>query len=273
MSVANDFKHYLKNELTSRIDKNSRYSLRAFSKALEIDIGALSQIISGKRLLSLKKAKKIIEKLDLEIIEKDKFLKALANEHKLKKKSRLNPELRKIAKESSSNKVSSKNLAIDQFAVISNWYHYAILELTQVDDFKYNESFIAKRLNISQIEVKLAIERLIKLELLELQNGKLIRTDGQIITSDRHLTSAAHKKRQKQILEKSIFALENISIDKRNHTAMTIAIDPKLIPQAKEKINLFINELSEFLESGQKKNVYELTVNLFSLEKETTYEN
>ncbi len=87
-------------------------------------------------------------------------------------------------------------------------------------------------------------------------------------TGDRELTTGAHRRHQKQILEKSIASLENTPIAKRNHTSMTMAIDPALLPEAKRRMEKFTQELCDFLESGKRKQVYEMAVNLFPMSKE-----
>ncbi len=257
-------------EFTRRVEKDPRYSLRAYASALKIDIAALSQILSGKRLLSMKKAHQVLDVLDLSNKERELFFQTLAFDHS--QKQRVSSEVKEFLKKPSAFK-KVKNLEIEQFSVISDWYHYAILEMTFLENFQSKPLWISRRLNISVMEVKLAIARLLELELLEWKGEQLVKTQMQLMTKDRHLTSSAHKKRQKQILEKSLFSLENHAIESRNHTAMTMAIDPASIPEAKKRINDFMNELTTFLESGERKNVYEMTINLFSLEKEGMYEN
>jgi uncharacterized protein (TIGR02147 family) len=108
------------------------------------------------------------------------------------------------------------------------------------------------------------------------KNGTLVKADGQVLTADRMLTTAAHRKRQRQILEKSLHALENDPVEQRNHSAMTMAIDPSRLSEAKRRIDEFTQELCKFLETGVRSQVFEMQVSLFShtqLKKGATYEN
>lgn len=57
-------------------------------------------------------------------------------------------------------------VSIDTCSVISDWYHYAILELTYVSGFKANPNWIVKKLSITVEESKSAVERLKRLGLL-----------------------------------------------------------------------------------------------------------
>jgi len=50
---------------------------------------------------------------------------------------------------------------------------------------------------------------------------------------------------------------------------MTLAVCEEKIPEAKARIEKFLCDLTDFLEDGERSRVYELTVNLFPLQKET----
>lgn len=260
------YQQFLTQEFTRRVERNPRYSLRAFAKAISMDIASLSQVLNGKRLLSIKKAELVMKILDLNIEERAMFLVTLAKEHEQKKK-RSNPLAKKILTTHRSYSGKARNLSIEHFTIISEWYHTAIMELTYVKSFKSEPNWIAKKLNITPMQATLAVQRLLELELLEMREGKLVKTSQRLLTVDRHMTSVALKKRQKQIIEKSLYSLENDPIEVRNHSAMTMAIDPEHIPEAKRRINDFLNEMAVFLETGNQQQVYEMTFNLFPLQR------
>ncbi len=261
------YQSILEHEFTQRSNKNSSYSLRAFANSLGINHGALSQLLSGKRVPSYKMMQKIIIELDLNATETFEFQKSVVTAYIAKNQERINPEFKKLAKSIRESKESVRNLNIEKFKVIADWYHYAIFMMLQKDNFSLDLKAISKSLEIKEIQVKAAIERLELVGLIEIKEDEITCNFSNIDTKDKKLTSSAHKKRQRQILEKSIHALETHDISKRNHQCMTMAIDPEKLPQAKKKIQQFINELSNFLEGGKKTNIYEFTTSLFSLEK------
>jgi uncharacterized protein (TIGR02147 family) len=260
------YQRKLQDLLTERVERNPRYSLRAFAQLLGLDPGTFSQVLSGKRFPSEKLAQNIFKNLELSPAEQNEFLRSLADAKKKAGLKRISPELRKLLKEKVEN-THGKELSLDLFKTIADWYHFAILELPFTPDFKSDPQWIATALGISVTEAHSAIQRLISLELLELVDGNLKRVDSQLTSADKHLTTAAHKKRQKQILEKSIESLENDPIEVRNHSAMTFAIDSTKLPEAKKRIEKFIEEMTSFLESGERDRVYEMTVNLFPTQK------
>lgn len=257
------YKNRIQEELTLRCERNPRYSLRAFAKALGIDAGAVSRILSGKLVPSVKVAEKLVEKLDLSSSEQRQFLVSVGAAHRARNSHRVDPIFRKLESQS----VQVKELSAEIFRVIADWYHYAILELTFTPGFKSDPQWIAAELGISPLQAKLAIERLLKLSLLERNKETFRKADQKISTGEKHLTTTAHRNRQKQVLEKAIFSLENDAIESRSNTAMTMAIDPTMLPLAKEKILKFNQELCELLESGKRTQVYELSISLFPIQK------
>jgi uncharacterized protein (TIGR02147 family) len=247
------FRHLLQEILIKRCRNNKSYSLRAFSRSLGVSPSALTEMLSGKRKIT----KKSIEKLGLNL--------GLSMEE-------INSHVEESLKtsEESIGKASYRQITIDQYSLISDWYHYAIIELIKVKNFEPESSWIAQALNITVSEANIAIERLLRLGLLEMnESGFLVDTSSGFssnISSD--LTSSASRQLQKQILEQAIEALETVPLKQRNQTSMTMAIDPALIPEAIKKIALFRRELCEYLESqGSAKEVYQMSVSLFPITK------
>lgn len=257
-----DYIHIIESEFLKRRSKNPSYSMRAFARALKISNGALSQILNGKRTPSLRTARRLISMLQLNPKTQESFVLSLASKQKSRKLKRLSPVFRNV-------KAHPQYIGIsqDHFKVIAEWYHVAILELTFTEDFNPEPAVIARRLGISVVEVNAAIRRLFEQGLLKKKsNGGFEKSNQNLITHARHLTSTAHQSFQKQILEKSIFALQEIPIELRNHTGMTMAIDPDKLPTARKMCEEFSQKLCDFLESGSKKKLYQLSLSLFPLE-------
>jgi transcriptional regulator with XRE-family HTH domain len=77
-----NYKDLIEQKYTEKINKNPRYSLRSFAKQLEIDPGALSQILSGKRIPSYKMMQKFVSKLSLTDKQRKIFEHTVAQAHK-----------------------------------------------------------------------------------------------------------------------------------------------------------------------------------------------
>ncbi len=232
-----EFRVWLQDEFSRRCRTNSSYSLRAFAKQLDFDSSTLSQILSGKRKVSDKIVQKVYDKLGQPPIKNENT----SSQYML--------------------------LSMDAFTVISDWYHYAILDLTLIKNFKSDPVWISSQLGISQLEAKLAIERLLRLGMLVQKYGKLKLSK---VTNTNYIegqTSSAHKEYQRQIITKALHAIDNCPQDRKDITSMTMAANSKKIKEAKEKIKKFRRELCAFLEDGEKDSVYQMGVQLYPLTK------
>ncbi len=259
------YRNLLEKKFASKVAHNPRYSLRAFAKSLNVQPGTLSQILSGKRQVSVKIARRFFTALSLSPSEQMQFLHSIAETKKQLGHVRMNPELKKIL--SKPMRPDPFDVKIEMFSVISEWYHTAITQMTYLPDFKPDAKWIAEELEITPTEAHLALTRLLDLDILEEKDGKIVMTHRWIDLLDKQSTSAAQKRRQKQILEKSYTALENIPISERNHSGITLPIEMSKIPEAKKMIQEFMWDLTQFLSSGKRESVYELTVNLFPLQR------
>ncbi len=243
----------LREELARRVRSNPSYSLRSFAKQLDLDASLLSKVLNNSRNLSSKMVKQLLEKLQLSEIEKEIFWKSF---------------IRSKEKLPSSDKVKrvtqlERHLEQDLFKVIADPYHYVLVEMSRIQSFKSDIDWISHKLNLQRDEVTSAIERLVQLGMLIKEGSELKRSPGRFTTKDKSITDTAHKYHQRKLLEDGIQALENVPIEKRNQTSMTIAINPHKLPLAKVMMQEFINQLADVLETGPLEEVYQITLSLF----------
>src|SRR4051794_28890210 len=106
-----DFRLYLQAELVKRCRANPRYSLRSFARSLRVSPSALSAMLNGKRPVTATMKRRFAQALGLSPEEIARF--EINSQH-----SALREEYKKF-----------QQLTLDSYAVIADWYHYAILEL------------------------------------------------------------------------------------------------------------------------------------------------
>lgn len=252
------FGELLRMELTRRCKDNSRYSLRAFAIHLGVSPSSLSRVIAGTRAPS----KDFINKASASLRLSPRI--ALGY---------LDPETvsRKIA---NSRQKDSLKLQAEWFELLSDWTHHVIFELIETHDFKYDHKWIARRLGVSRFHVKEAIERLTTLGLIEIQSGKVVKIQKDISTSKVEHSATPLRKLQRQYLEMASVVMDEVPIDLRSQTTMTMAINLSKIPAAKQKINQFRYEMMAFLQSdGPLEDVYNLTVSFYPTTKIRKGEN
>lgn len=241
------FRSWLQHQFNRRRLKNPRYSLRAFASALNMDPSSISQMLAGKRRPSTKVMITICRRLDAG--PRDMRLMGV--------RSGDSPE------------VDSYQLSLDVFSVISDWYHYAILELTFVSGFRSDPKWIAAQLGISIQQTKVALERLLRLGLIKKEKGTLIKTHQLISNHTGINTSEARKNLQRQIIEKAREAIDGVSQEAKDITSMTMAVDPRYLDQARDLIKNFRRELCTLLEQGEPSQVFNLGVQLYPVSKST----
>ncbi len=262
MKARESYQDHLREELARRCERNNKYSLRAFARAIEVDAGTLSRILDGKQVPSQKLSQRIVNGLNLNPTQEEAFFTSVAEKQRTRNLQRQNSMIQTYKP----LRPKPKDLSIDLYRVIADWYHTAILELTFVSNFDSNPRGIARALGISEAQAKLAVERLLELGLLEKKKGVLRKSNLQLTTDNKSITTSALRKNQRQLLERAIHSLENDPIETRSITSMTMAIDPKHLPVARMMIQEFNRALCSVLEDGKRQQVYNLEVALYPLQ-------
>lgn len=243
---------WLQNLLEEKTKRNPQFSLRAFARLVEVSPAVLSRILNGKRKLTFALAVRIADALKLGPMERETLYSFYLSESDRPVQDH-----------------AGKELSIDCFNAMKEWYHYGITQLLFVENFREDHKWMARILGISELEVKLAVERLVRLEILDRnEEGRLYRTAAHLSTTT-DIASSGIRHFQKQILEKSIESLERDPLMERDITSITIAINEDKIEEAKKEIKKFRMKMSEFLSEGKKTRVYNLGVHLIPLTKST----
>lgn len=236
--------------------KNSSFSARSFARRLNINSGALSAILSGKRNVSVKLAERIADKLLLDPQERHELLSKFSN--------------RKIPSKNSATGVTTGELidaqylkvSAAQFRMIADWEHFAVLSLLDTNDFESNNEWIAKRLGVSEKRISVVMDNLLQLNLVALNNdGKLFKTNENIRSPD-DIADISIKRSHEQAMDQAKSSLHRDSIEDRDFSSITMAIDLKKLGMAKELIRKFQDELSDLVETGDRTEVYRLSMQM-----------
>lgn len=244
-------KNLLLQEMTRRRTRNSAYSMRAFARDLGVGVTTLSDVLADKRSLSKTNLEKVLEKLSVSPTEASE----LWSQHKEQHKKTIPLEL--------------SILEEDHFRFIADWYYLAILNLAKNENNRSSPSWIADRLSISPDLVREALKRLQRLGLLQVSGGRLVRT-SQSLSTTVDIPSAAIRKHHSQNLEKAAHALENVEVNLREFGSVTMAVNMKNLPRAKEILFQARKKIGALLEEGPTSEVYTLSFQLFPVTKART---
>jgi uncharacterized protein (TIGR02147 family) len=233
---------FLYSELRARKGNNPAYSLRAFAQSLGLSPGRLSQYLSGKRKITSEVAKKIVNRLNLSPGQEQEWSRT-KNDNALY--ARLNEQT---------------------FRIIADWEHYALLNLLKLRGQNHDHEKLAERLGISIRAVDIAIERLLDIGLIIRSNGRYRRKAMRLRTSD-GIESRALRIAHLQDLQRAVAALEEVDVNSRDITSITMAIAKKRLPEAKVRIKAFRRELADLLEGADADEVYNFQVQLVPITK------
>jgi uncharacterized protein (TIGR02147 family) len=237
----------LASKLSDLKKKNPRISLRSMAKKASISPSTLSEIINKKRDITKDLATKIADALFAEGVERKRFLEPF----------RLNEQIK--------DQVIYDEYDHNLFAPEDNWIVFAILNLIEIERFILSADSTALSLGIDPEKAKEVIEKMFAQKLIFWdQDGKVRRTNNRVQTQDGSSDIGLRLMHEKN-LELAKRSLTNDSVELRDFTSMTFAINKKQIVKARGIIRKFEDELSQFLAFGETDEVYKINVQLFPL--------
>ncbi len=211
-------------ELKSRIQKNASYSIRSFARDLKIDSSSLTSIIAGKRKIPKSKIDSIAEKISSTKSELESFAKSAWLEH---------VTLSGIKKEVQKGKREIINE--DDFSAIADIQTYTLLSLLELDNFKYDKSWIKKKIKIEDSKLTKIIKTLTDKGIIKKEGQNLVRVKSRISTTD-NIESKYIVKHHMDTLDLAKSKCLQLSPQERYFSTLTIPADPESIEEAKKLI-------------------------------------
>ncbi len=222
----------------------------------------LSDVLAGKKNLSSSSALQVAQRLALDTDSTEQFttLVLLESEKSEERRALLQKRLEAFAPN------RARDLSLDVFLAISEWYHFAILELTYLERFPLTPANIAKKLGISKLDAAAAIERLERLELLEQDaKGRYRKVNDNIIASAK-APNEALRKYHRQMLIKAIDSLETQTPKEKIIGSETLAFSKAHLKEANEAIEACFTKLFNLSrKQGPRDEVYHLGIQFFRL--------
>ncbi|MBN22348.1 MAG: hypothetical protein CL678_13785 [Bdellovibrionaceae bacterium] len=259
-----DPRKFLVDTLETRQDAQPGFSLRAWSKEMELKSHSLLvMLLHGKRPLRVKHGSFLVKGLKLSSQEK-LYFQALLQFH-----SAQTPEEKTLCQTwlqqlTPTGKFKSKE--IDEFHVISDWLYTFLLAATRLKNQKFDPASLSQRLGkkVSQIKIKAAIDRLLEMNLLTKNNSKFI-TTAQRVTTANDVAHKGAKTYHQKVSDLAKKAVESQPLTEREFQSCSLAIDPERIDLAKEMIRKFRNEFSKAMKNENSTEVYQLNLQFFRL--------
>lgn len=270
-----DYRIFLKEALIDKIRKNPAFSLRAFASQLGLAPGMLSDVLSQKKNLSVTKGMQVVGGLRLNVEEEEYFqaLVLLANTNRIEQREKVLDRVRALRPTSLNSTRVVSDLSIDHFHSIANWIcaaGYALLSCGAVSAFKgFTAAQIASRLSVSKFEAEEAMERWVRLDLVERDaDGRYRQRGGPDLMMKSQAPQGALRKFHQSMLERASAALETQTNLEKFVGSETFAFDAADLREVSEILEEAIAKVLAKAKSGKKKtDVYHLGFQMFRVSK------
>lgn len=261
-----DYRAFLIAHAQEKKRSNRRWTMGAWAKRMGLKTtSSLTKVVNGQRNPGPDITNKFIEYFSFSAEEADYF-RDLVQLHKVKRDPRLSVVLmEKLQSQTGSNDFVF--LDAQTFAVISDWYCYAIREMVQLDQFFEDSDWISRRLRfkVAPRQVRNAIKNLLAVGLLKRNaKGQLELHETRIDTTP-DVAGEAVKRYHEQSLENAKLAVRTVEIHKREMTCTTFVTDSRLMPEAKAEIRKFRAKFAKLFERPKGDSVYQLHLSYFPL--------
>lgn len=256
--------HILAKAFLIKKKKNPAYSQRALARDLGTSPVFVTKLLAGQKKVPAARYKKLFKILDMDLSMQTEFMKA-AMLIALPTK-----ELRSIAKASlGSARSTMDSLRVEpkKFGILRHWYNAAILIYVSCEDLDSSVPSISNYFKLTEAQVTGALTELEAAGLAKMENGIWIKNKNSTHFSNTksraELTEFNRQMIQKAFQETTKTSQEDS--DKRLLTTLTVAVNPDKIELAKKLFSSFLGEISEILNEGVCKEVYQCNIQLFPL--------
>ncbi|MGZ3650785.1 MAG: TIGR02147 family protein [Bdellovibrionota bacterium] len=259
---------YLNFELRERQKRNPRFSLREWSRQVGYkNPSYLSHVLARKRRLKPEFAGKLAGDLALQG-KPLKYFELLV----LKQHGRSEPEretygrLLAAARPRRFEKVNL--LSLETFSLVSDWYHWAILEMVELKDADLSPRAVHRRLRekVPIRTVRAAIERLLRAGLLARDGeGGYRRGVSGVNKTHAPLPVAAVNAYHRQMGTLAVEAITSQPLGDRDFYGTTLAFRKENYQKARDIAQEAHRRLLQLAENGTGEEIYQFNTQLFRL--------
>lgn len=266
---------FLNAQLLERQRRNPRFSLRAWATQLGYkNPSLLFQVLRRERRLKMELAMKLAANLNLQG-------KALRYFELIVLNGTSQSETERRVFESSLAKLRPRKLrkvsplTLEVFTVASEWYHWAIMALSDLPDFSIEPAWLQMRLgqDLDKRTLRMAVERLMRLGLLVVGTDgkhKRVDDDNSAVSLVSQVPSDAIRQYHTQMIEKSRDAVQQQTVEERHLEATTMAFSKENLAKAVEIIHEAHRQMMELAtECGSTTDLYQMNTQFFRLTQKT----
>lgn len=260
-----NYRQYLNDLVEFKRASSAAFSHRAIvQKAGFKSPTALKHVIDGKRNLSLEAANQFAVALRIEGIPRHYFLTmVLFNQStSVEEQERYLNELIELKRAESPSRIED-----DQMEVLSQWYHLAVRELTELPDFKKSPAWIAQVLcpPITPFEASESL-RLLERCGLVVKEGRALKPAHRTISADPQVHSLMLAAFHRQMIALGSDAISSFTSEVREISGTTLRISLEDVNNIRMLLREFRKKLlAVAAHSARADQVYQFNVQFFPL--------
>lgn len=227
--------------------KNRAFSKRAYAKKLGVSSGALTEFLAGKRSPSKESLKRILERLHIDHPVKEEIW----------------------AKTTLPKRTHFQPMEENQYEILSDWIHFALLSLLNTKNFSFEAKDMAQRLNVSEARIQMAWNRLMDVGLIEIKKGRATRTKAAINSSE-NIKTMAIQNYHHSLLEKAQDVLQTLPVQDRDFCALTFPFSSEDLPWLQNEVRILTEKIIKKSKSKKHAHVFQFNTQAFPLTKPTS---
>jgi transcriptional regulator with XRE-family HTH domain len=217
-----EFREFLQHQFEVRVQKKRGYSLRAFSRDLGFSPSMISEVLSGKKRLTLKAAYRISEKLKLSKVEEQRWIQSISS-----------PAL---------PKASVRSLANDELAILSDPQGFVVLALFGIHPAGMTVERVTRALGCFRYQAQEWLNRLERLKCITRQGKSYALAQEFVMGGDQNPSDAVVRFHQ-TLLHKNAERLARVPKDERDLLAFVLPLDSSDLDLIREEIRKCFEEI------------------------------
>ena len=237
--MESSYRSILNQTYRERSAANQSYSLRSFARDLKLAPSTLSEILSGKKGLSVKRSAAVAKSLRLPDWQIQFFCDSVAKHHA---KSPLEREAARARLKNRKHHDQARILSQTAMKSLTSWLDLAILELTHTKDFRPDAAWVARKLGTPDAAVASSVARLQSAKLLEV-SSRGWRDLSPFFTSSDGIPSEAIRNFHKTVLALASTKIDRLPVESRTMKTVVFALSKENESRARAILNEAIAQI------------------------------
>lgn len=218
------------------------FSYRYFAVKSGVSASLFSDIVEGRRRLSIPVMKKYAAAMNISQKETDYFG-AVVKFNNSKTTDEKNIHLTELLRLRGNSSI--KFIDKSQYEFFRTWYHSALREMVTLPEFKEDYEWIASkcipRITVSQ--AKKSFEIMLQLGILRRNKNGILELSDAVISSEYEMKSLIIRNFQSEVIELARNALERFEPAEREISSLTLGVSRHCYIRIKERIRMFKEDL------------------------------